>query len=121
MQRQSVAHAANLKKKQVFFIGVDPEKLIMGTADGNFSREDIIRPVIQKAKQEYDISDIVYIGDAIWDVRTTRNMNLKLIGVRRKGDHEYLLNLGATQVLSNFLDYPKFISATKTATPPKLI
>jgi len=100
-------------------IGVEPEKLIMGTADGNFSREDIIRPVIQKAKEQNDISDIVYIGDAVWDVRTTRNMKLKLIGIRRKGDHDYLLQLGATQVLSNFLDYQKFLSTTKIATPPK--
>lgn len=107
---------AQVKLKHV---GIPHHRLPMGTADGNPTREDIINGVIDKAKKQFSFNDIVYIGDARWDVKTTRNLNMKFIGIRRNGDHDFLKNLGATHVLSDFSDYEKFLHAIENATPPK--
>ena len=102
-------------------IEIEPNSLLLGTADGKPTREDILNSVVNQAQKQFAISEVIYVGDAVWDVQTTRNLNIKFIGIRRKGDHHHLLNLGATQVLSNFLDYQKFLLAIKNAAPPKLL
>ena len=102
-------------------IGIPHHQLFMGAADGNPTREDIINEVLSKAQKQFSIEEVVYVGDAIWDVQTTRNLNMKFIGIRRNGDHDFLTNLGATQVLSDFSNYEKFLFAVKNATPPKFL
>ncbi|MFT4760876.1 MAG: phosphoglycolate phosphatase-like HAD superfamily hydrolase [Paraglaciecola sp.] len=100
-------------------VGIPHERLQMGTADGNLTREDIVKEVLGKAQKQFSFDEVVYVGDARWDVKTTRNLNMKFIGIRRNGDHDALLKLGATQVLSNFSNYDKFLLAIKNAAPPK--
>jgi phosphoglycolate phosphatase-like HAD superfamily hydrolase len=102
-------------------IGIPHERLQMATADGNPTREDIVNEVLAKGREQFSFDEVVYVGDARWDVKTTRNLNMKFIGIRRNGDHEALLKLGATQVFSDFANYEKFLLAVKNATPPKHI
>jgi len=108
-------------KLKLQHIGIPHHRLPMGTADGNPTREDIINGVIEKAEKSFSFDEIVYIGDARWDVETTRNLNMKFIGIRRNGDHDVLTKLGATQVLSDYTDYEKFLFAVQNATPPKFL
>ena len=74
-------------------------------------REHILEAAIDLAKADHDISAVVYIGDAIWDVTTTQQMQLPLIGIRRAGDHEVLLREGVEVVLSDYSDVNSFMAA----------
>ena len=104
-------------KLKLRHIGLNPDVLYGSYADGRDSREDIINGVFEQLNLE-EITRIVYIGDAPWDVSTTRNMNLPLVGIRRRGDVEALLKEGASHVLADYLDYAAFKAALHEAIPP---
>ncbi len=93
--------------------------MAMAFADGNFTREAILEESITLAKSKHDdIGRIVYVGDAIWDVETTRNMGLPFIGIRRKGDEAVLKSAGSHIVLRNFVDFDHFLLAVAEAEVP---
>ena len=103
-------------------IGISTEHLHMSFADGNPTREDIINGVFsQTNKLNMEFEKVVYVGDAPWDVRTTRNMNLPFIGVRRESDFEVLRKLGAETIIPNYSNFDKFIAAIDTAKVPQHI
>jgi len=92
------------------FVNIPIDKLIITGADGKVTRADITNETINKAKAQYgEFERIVYIGDAIWDVTTTRNMGLPLIGIRRKGDVDFLEKKGVGLVLKDFENYAAFL------------
>ena len=77
------------------------------------------KEAIEKAKSAHPgIGRMVYVGDAIWDVQTTRNMNLNFIGVRINGDVNVLERAGASIVIKDYLDYSSFQQAVHIARPP---
>jgi phosphoglycolate phosphatase-like HAD superfamily hydrolase len=108
---------AHLKLQHV---GIPSGSLMLEGADGRHTREDIINALVVKAKGRHaGIGRIVYVGDAVWDVHTTRNLNMAFIGMRWRGDVEVLEQEGATQVLSNYLEYDRFLEAVHRARPPE--
>jgi len=103
-------------------IGIPTENLHMSFADGNPTREDIIKGVFsQTNKLNIEFEKVVYVGDAAWDVRTTRNMNIPFIGVRREGDFDVLKKLGAETIIPNYSNFDEFIAAIKIAKEPRYI
>jgi len=107
---------AILKLKHV---GIPTEGLFISGADGKTTRVQIIEEVlynVQKAGILYD--RIVYVGDAIWDVKTTRQMQIPLIGIRYKGDVEVLQNEGVQHVLTNYQNLALFREMINLAVPP---
>lgn len=100
-------------------IGIPTTSLHMCFADGKATREEIISGSIQSASQKHpDIERIVYVGDAVWDVQTTRNMQLNFIGIRINGDHHVLFDEGASHVIDNYKDYDRFLHLVETAQIP---
>jgi len=100
-------------------IGLDYTNIFDSYADDKVTREDIINESIDNAKKQHvDFQRIVYVGDAIWDVKTTRNMNLPLIGIRRNGDRHVLENEGATTILQDYSDYGAFMDMMERAEVP---
>ena len=99
-------------------IGIEPEGLPAAYADGNYTREDILQSSIDQAKTKGDFDRIVYVGDAIWDVQTTRAMQLNFIGLRIEGDYEVLKKEGAQHVLSNYLEEELFFDYLEKAVVP---
>jgi phosphoglycolate phosphatase-like HAD superfamily hydrolase len=94
-------------------------QLHIGAADRKYTRESIIESVVElKRKEKPDIERIVYVGDALWDVRTTRNMGMNLIGVRVHGDRELLQEQGVRHVISHYEDLEGFEQALAEAEPP---
>ena len=101
------------------FVGIPTDQLIMSFADGKDRREDIVGEVIDLAKKQYTFIDrIVYVGDAIWDVQTTRNMQIPLVGIRREGDGDILRKEGVEWILQDYQDYDYFLKAVREALPP---
>ena len=96
------------------------DELFFSGADGKWTREAIIGNVVDQAvKQTGPFRKIVYIGDAIWDVTTTRRMKMDFVGVRWQDDREVLEQVGARQVVQNYLDRAAFLQAVAEAQPPK--
>ena len=101
-------------------IGIPTENIMIKCADDCPTREDIINHVLNQANaRNLNFEKVVYIGDAVWDVRTTRNLNMPFIGIRRKGDHEKLLDIGAQTVLTDYRNYSEFLQAVDNAQPPR--
>lgn len=100
-------------------VEIQEQTIFMSGADGKETREDIIYHVIGEVRQHVEALDkIVYVGDAIWDVATTRRMQLNFVGVRRNGDLEVLQRAGSKIVIRDYTDYDQFLEAVFTATPP---
>jgi len=95
------------------------ESIVVVGADGHEQREGIIGQVVETVTGQHEISRTVYVGDAVWDVNTTRRMGMNFVGIRRKGDFEVLQNLGTGTVLQDYSDYDLFIKAVFEAKPPK--
>jgi phosphoglycolate phosphatase-like HAD superfamily hydrolase len=103
-------------------VGIPADLMPISAADGQYNREDILRKAIQlteRAEEYY--SRIVYIGDAIWDVATTRNLNMRFIGVRYREDHDVLLKIGARHVVSDYQDQGLFMKLVEEAVPPLFV
>lgn len=101
-------------------IGIPTKQLHMSFADGNPTREDIIQGVFQQTETlNLEFEKVVYVGDAPWDVKTTRNMNIPFIGVRREGDIHHLQKLGAETIIKDYSDFDLFLSAIDKAKPPQ--
>lgn len=89
-------------------------------ADGKWTREDIIHEALAQARQRHGtFRKIVYIGDAIWDVTTTRGLGMDFVGVRWNNDREVLTHAGARHVVQNYLDRAAFLQAVEEAEPPE--
>jgi phosphoglycolate phosphatase-like HAD superfamily hydrolase len=101
-------------------VGIATSNLHMSFADGNPTREDIINAVFHQTKAKgISFEKVVYVGDAVWDVETTRNMNIPFIGVRREGDSNFLKQFGAETVIKNYEDLSLFLSFVETSKVPK--
>ena len=101
------------------FVGIPAERLLVSGADGKETREAIIQHTIEKARKQYrGINRIVYVGDAIWDVTTTRNMNLPFVGIRRRGDLDFFYERGVNIVLKNYEKYDLFLDGVSRAGVP---
>jgi len=101
------------------FVKIPSEHLIISGADGHETRADITNETINKATAIHGNFDrIVYIGDAIWDVTTTKEMGLPLIGIRRKGDLDFLYEKGVEVVFENYKNYDVFVENILTAGVP---
>ncbi len=101
-------------------LGFSIDKFHASYADNKDTREAIVSESIEKARAAHEgIERIVYIGDAIWDVKTTRNMGIDFVGVRLKGDHEVLTREGAGTVIQDYLDHGRFLESVKEAKVPR--
>ncbi len=100
-------------------IGIACEDLIIVGADGKRTREDILLDAIDRAwPRNQIVEQVVYIGDARWDVRTTHHLGIGFVGMRHRGDTEVLKALGAAHVFSNYQEPEKVRAAIHQAQPP---
>jgi len=100
-------------------IGIDYQQLYCGYADNNFTREAILQQAMDVANKKHtSIERIVYVGDADWDVKTTRAMQIPFVGIRHRGDAEVLHDLGAKHVLRDYTDFEYFMQVLDEAVVP---
>lgn len=100
-------------------IGISPDTLPITGADGCRTREEILQAAIQDAGSRWgDFEKTVYVGDAVWDVHTTRAMGLNFLGVGHVADVRALKDLGVRHIVQDFRDQPLFFEKIHAATPP---
>jgi phosphoglycolate phosphatase-like HAD superfamily hydrolase len=87
-------------------------------SDDDESREGITAIALARAKKHYGRSfqNIVYIGDAIWDIRSARKSGYAFIGIASGDQAEELFSAGASHVFSSYDDSESFLAALATAT-----
>jgi len=100
-------------------VGIKEADLAISGADGNTTREDILNAAMETARQHHPAFEkVVYIGDAPWDVATTRNLSMDFVGVRHRHDFDLLSGVGAVHVIPNYLDFDGFLRIIHQAQPP---
>ena len=101
------------------FLNIPTEPLLISGADGKETRHQIIQEVIAQATAlKRSFNRIVYVGDAQWDVTTTRDMQIPLVGVRLKGDLTTLQKEGVQHVVKDYQDIEQFMEYVGVAVPP---
>ena len=85
-------------------VGLPAAPRYAGYADGKTSRRAILQEAIDRARKDYELASVVYFGDAVWDLQTTREMGLPFVGIRRRGDLDYLTGRGHPEVARDFSD-----------------
>lgn len=90
-------------------------------ADTWLAREEVLSDAIRQAEAFYQnlFDRIVYIGDGLWDVRTTRNLNLPFVGVGQAERAAALRKAGASHIIPDYTDYARFLESLREAQVPQ--
>jgi len=85
--------------------GVELDGVPFATGDDSDQRETIMTLAIAAAQRHYRtrcFERVVYVGDAVWDVRASQELGLPFLGVGKR--YQQLLAGGATHTLPDFTD-----------------
>jgi phosphoglycolate phosphatase-like HAD superfamily hydrolase len=85
--------------------GLDLSGLALATSSDASSRADIIRCAAARAGRS--LSDVVYVGDGSWDLRTCRQLGIPFVGTGHRADR--LRELGAEHIVEP-LDIAAFMT-----------
>jgi len=81
-------------------------------ADDDISRESIMECAQQRALKHYrqaEFDSVIYVGDGVWDVRTSKNFGCRFVGIGGETRAERLRNAGAKIVLQDYLEVDSFM------------
>ena len=92
--------------------GLPAEEVPGAFSDDDFTREGICRVSLRRAEAQHGraFCRIVYVGDGVWDVRTSGQLGYDFIGIGRDDGAGKLRAEGATHVLEDFKDVDRFLS-----------
>ena len=93
----------------------------LASAELGFSREEILQAAIERAGAHYQqisFDRVVSIGDAPWDVRAARNLELNFVGVGSGERASLLSDAGASYVIKDYQDYDLFLQYLDSAGVP---
>ncbi|MEO0337755.1 MAG: HAD family hydrolase [Bacteroidota bacterium] len=100
-------------------VGISAQDKPISGGDAKPNRELILNEALDLAKHQYGAFErVVYVGDATWDVRTTRNLRMNFIGIRHRNDKAILEEAGAKHVLQDFRDRGQFLDLVERAVVP---
>lgn len=82
-------------------------------SDDDESREGIIKIALTRAEKQYDqvFSNILYVGDGIWDICSAKKLGYGFIGIASGDQAEILRGEGATYVFPDYNDAEIFFAA----------
>jgi phosphoglycolate phosphatase-like HAD superfamily hydrolase len=97
-----------------------PEAVPLFCSDGMPSREAILNAAIAhgQAIAGTDVSRIVAVGDAVWDIAAAANLALPFLGVGRGARAAQLREAGALAVVPDFLDLRETVRCLEILSPP---
>jgi phosphoglycolate phosphatase-like HAD superfamily hydrolase len=76
-------------------------------ADDGIAREEILQTAMERARRQYAqpaFQRVVYMGDAVWDVRAAARLRLSFIGIGEQRRAAVLQQEGARRVLRDLSD-----------------
>jgi phosphoglycolate phosphatase-like HAD superfamily hydrolase len=90
--------------------GLDVSNYPMATSSDVSRRSEIIRLAAQRANRS--LTDAVYVGDGVWDVRACRELGVPFIGTGARLDH---LQKAGAQYLVEVFEAEHFVTTARTA------
>jgi phosphoglycolate phosphatase-like HAD superfamily hydrolase len=87
--------------------GFDVRGIPFASSSDTRRRPDII--ALAAARAGCAVSDAIYVGDGVWDVKAARELGMRFIGIGRR--HELLREHGVRRVLASFRDEKAFFDA----------
>ena len=96
--------------------GIPLDDVPTAFADDGPSRETIVQAAINRAGNHFD--RIVSVGDAVWDVRAARRLELPFVGIGGANGSDRLRRAGANHIVENFIDQNRFMQAVEKARVP---
>ena len=98
--------------------GLDPRDHVFVGASDEESREGIMQRAVEegRVRSAGDLERVVYVGDAVWDVRACRAAGLPLVGIATPP--ESLTALGASHAVPHYEDLGVFLGALEAAEVP---
>ncbi|MCX6348325.1 MAG: haloacid dehalogenase-like hydrolase [Candidatus Aureabacteria bacterium] len=100
--------------------GLKLDHLPIATSDDALNRSAILKLAVERAGKppQGRWEKVVYLGDGVWDVRTTRALGMPFLGV---GDAERIAKMraeGARQFIPDFQNYQAFLDGLAAAEVP---
>ena len=94
--------------------------LPIATSDDALERAAILKLAMERAGKPAGgrWEKQVYVGDGVWDVRTTRLLGFPFLGVGEGAKLERMRAEGARHFIPDFRDYPRFLAALEAAEVP---
>jgi len=89
--------------------GVALDRFPHATSSDTSRRRDIIP--LAACRAGFDLSSVVYFGDAPWDVRVSGALGIPMIGIGRR--YEQLRMLGLPHVFRDYSEHDKIIDALR--------
>lgn len=92
--------------------GIDVSEIILASSSDAIEREEIMQLARERASCRYqrqEFEEIVYFGDAAWDVRATRNLGWRLIGIGER--YEMLMEMGVESAFRDYSDRRSILHA----------
>ena len=85
-------------------------------SDDDESREGIMAIAFARAETHYGqpFSNVVYVGDGIWDIHSARKSGYGFVGIASGGQADVLFAEGAAHVFPNYEDPERFLAALAT-------
>lgn len=88
--------------------GFDLEDTILASGDDDDRREGILSHAILQSGGQDAFDHVVYVGDGLWDLKATRELNLPMVGIDY-GHTGRLEAAGAALVIPDYEDYSLFV------------
>lgn len=88
-------------------------EVVIATASDAFSREEIMRIAEKRTVGKFknaSLDSIVYVGDAVWDVRAALKIGYQFIGVGTGKRAAKLRDEGATWIIPDYNDKQRFFT-----------
>lgn len=99
--------------------GIPSSGFPLASGDDGITRGEIIKRAIARGEMYYDagsFSKIVYVGDAVWDVRTSKALHIPFVGI---GENAPRLGAeGARHIFPDYLNLALFVQCLNDAEPP---
>lgn len=80
---------------------------VIETASSFYTREEIVKSAIEKAKKYFQVDDfetIISVGDGIWDFKTAHNLGVHFLGIRNKNLEDFQQH----NIKSHIVDWSHF-------------
>ncbi len=90
-------------------------------AEDGPSREAIVHTAIERARKQYrqeKFERITSVGDALWDVKTARNLGLSFLGIASGARALVLRDNGASHVIEDYRDPDRCLQYLNEAQAP---
>lgn len=93
-------------------IGLRLNDFIFKSSNDHFNRAKIIELVIKEALDKHRIKNfetVIYIGDGLWDYKTTNELEIDFIGIDFKNNNK-LYNAGVKKIIENYSEPNKILN-----------